>query len=83
MGGKEVYRACCEVAIALYQWPRLGQGVSGECKWNVRLWELKSSIFLSGSPELLEPYLREFTRTGLHLLPDQYHADNLTSVEIP
>lgn len=43
---------------------------------------LKSSIFLSGSPELLEPYLREFTRTGLHLLPDQYHADNLTSVEI-
>lgn len=44
---------------------------------------LKSSIFLSGSPELLEPYLREFTRTGLHLLPDQYHADNLTSVEIP
>lgn len=33
-------------------------------------------------PELLEPYLREFTRTGLHLLPDQYHADNLTSVKI-
>lgn len=45
--------------------------------------EVEYLIFLSGSPELLEPYLREFTRTGLHLLPDQYHADNLTSVEIP
>lgn len=41
IGGKEVYRACCEVAIALYRWPRLAQGVSGECRWNVRLWEFK------------------------------------------
>lgn len=34
IGGKEVYRACCEVAIALYRWAGLAQGV---CFWRVQM----------------------------------------------